>query len=257
MSELSEAMERRGPYPIKGWSGTNSYVVNNHDPNQPNNGAFSIQAQFAITTYYTVQFTLRANLQFSSLLGGENFSPRGLAEIHWTVQGNHHQRILHVANGTTISGAGEMVWVSFVDATEFSEEEENTAQAVSAIISIVTGTRANAAGSQPPMYVETQAFVVGIPTDLPATLAAGVVLTIIVPNDYGVNAMLLTAYQDSPGAGLELLGNDITIAGGSIMTWGAIMCNKWVPVIPGVTLFEITNNTANNVHIGVIWGIEG
>jgi hypothetical protein len=257
MSELTEIMKRRNPAgPVHGWSGTQSYVVNTTSPNPVNNGEFNVQAQFPTTTYYTVQFTLRPGNQ--SGIGPGIFAPRGLAEIHWTVQGNHHQRILHVANGTTISGAGEAIWVNFVDDTQVNGEEPNNQLPITAIISIVTGTRANAADSQPPMFWEESGTVGGVPTLLPTVIPAAGTIQIDVPVDQGVNAMLLTAFRENAGAGAPLLGDDITVQGVfGLIFWGAEMFNRWVPVVPGETKFNIQNNSGNNVRFGVIWGVEG
>lgn len=257
MSELTEIMGRRNPAgPIHGWSGTQPYVVNSLDANSVNNGEFNVQANFPVVTYYTVQFSLREGERTDD--DGAAFSPRGLAEIHWTVKGNHHQRILHVANGTTISGAGEAVWVRFLDDTQVTPGEDNIALGITAIVTIVTGTRANAAGSQPPMLVESIAIdSVGADVTLPYTLPAGSNMLLIVPRDHGANAMLLGAYRITAGAGSELLGDDVVIAGTVGLDWGADMFNKWIPIPPGNTEIGVTNNTADAVRISCLWGIEG
>jgi hypothetical protein len=259
MSELSEIMRRRNAAgPIHGWSGTNPYVVNSLDPNAENNGEFNVQANFPVVTYYTVQFSLRENERSDT--DGAEFSPRGIAEIHWTVKGNHHQRILHVANGTTISGAGEAVWVRFIDDTQIVTGEDNVPLGITAIISIVTGTRANAADSQPPMVVEDTAQSAAAEVDLPFVLPAGASMQLFVPRDHGVNSMMITAYAATAGAGIALLGNDVVITGGAAgvgLNWGADMLNRWIPIPPGNMRIEVTNNTAENVVVTCLWGIEG
>lgn len=257
------------PGPVQGWSASNEYIVNSILDNPEDNGAFNLQAEFQHLTYYTIQFSISllsittyVALEFPQQPG----SLRGIAEIHWTVKGNHHVRRIHVTNGSVISGSGESVWVKFIDQSDIPEGEFNVIGTFVATVSIVTGTRPNAANSQPPMFLQETAFITsvvgGVEIGLPAAAGAGVIFQVEVPDDHGINAFMINVSRPPPDNATVILINDVVItqegpSGTIVALWGGEMTNKFVPLFPGTTLVSMQNVSAVDLTFGMVWGVEG
>lgn len=222
--------------PQLGWSMAGNLQVGN------TNAAVSLQVDFPIPDYYTVQFGI---LPFTDPTATGPFTPE--ATIDWVVAGNFIQRRISVGQGSSISGTGQACRVVLRDVT-------NTGGVPGGIyggtILITPGSRP--AKGQPPILWAGQAF----------NLAAAAGQTIMVPLDAGV---ISVDVEVSFPAGTVLTDVDVQVRQLDIAVATVlkqynrpVAQNDFVPLVPGCGSLRITNNHASaTAVITVIWGIDG
>jgi hypothetical protein len=231
MTTLGERQLRRLGSKI-GWSQSGELITKNTSQ------IVSLQANFEFPEYYTVQFGVSSAVVKSRAL------------ITWGVEGNTITRLVSVANGVEVSGAGQSCNVRVVD---ISDGVIASGVHYTVFIDVVKGTRAFT--GQPPTLAVYSAtggvFSVG---PLSST-------SIPIPLDAGVISVFVTV-STIAGSSAVIAENDIQVAqqtGGTTQkTYDPRDFPEFVPITPGadvVTIFN--NNAAQTYQVSVTFGIDG
>lgn len=210
-----------------------------------------LQTELKEPGYYTLQFFLSARRD--PLAPGITY--RGKAEIIWTVKGNSVRRVISVYSGTAISGAGGYVQVKLIDDSMTVFAGVNR-QSYPASILLAHGTRAGT--PTPPVLMDDDALVGGLRP--PYTLAAGATILIPVPDDSGVNQVMILAGQAAAPSTALVSPYDVVGRwnGGYSDAWfGLDYMNRWTSVSPGMEFLQMQNRSAVNYVIRPVWGVEG
>lgn len=213
-------------------------------------GGLNLQSKLYRPSYYTVQFELTLVDAPGRTVNGL----KALAEVTWTVKGNPVRRLISVYSGTVISGGGEYVNVNLVDDSEPGALQGAT---YNATINLALGARPST--GMPPTLFSRAVSVLSGSTYPPYTLPAGGAIAIAVPQNAGVNQVLIDAVQ-SAGSVAEL-PNDIIIshnAGAVLMQrYNLSSGSRFIPLAPGSTTVSLNSRSAVDYQITPIWGVEG
>lgn len=212
--------------------------------------SITLQTELKTPGYYTLQFFLSSRRP--ALAPGITY--RGKAEIIWTVKGNSVRRVISVYSGSAISGAGGYVQVKLIDdsVTVFAGLIR---QPYPASIILAEGTRAGV--PTPPTLIDYDTIIGG--TRPPYTIAAGANIFIPVPDDSGVNQVMIWSAQVA-GSVAVVSPNDLVgrfTGGYNDGRFGLDYFNRWIPVSPGQENLQIFNRSAVDYQVMPIWGIEG
>ena len=251
--ELAGHNHRRGN---TGWCSNGTLITPQPTPLAPPNDqirsgeSIVLQTELKEPGYYTLQFFL--NARRDPLAPGITY--RGKAEILWTVLGNTVRRVISVYSGAAISGAGGYVQVSLKD-DSYSVFGGLSRQTYPASIILAKGTRAST--PQPPVLYDDE-IVNG--QRVPYTSAPGSTLSIPVPDDSGVNQVLIQ-YAQLSGTVAPVSPNDLVAQfSGGITTNQQNMefFNRWMPVPSGAEFLQLFNRSATETYrISPVWGVEG
>ncbi len=231
----------------------------------PFNDTVALQANFEDAPgTYTVQFAI-------SYPGGVDTSDvflRTYAVITWSVEGNDVTRQVDVVSGLSVSGLGQGVSIKVYDDSTSTDGGVNPPSVSYAVaILVVKGDRAT--GPNPPGY-QTQEHA--------DYLAAGEYDDIAIPEDIGVNCVMVTCFcndsqlSSTHGASAVLLDNEVQVvhmttetAGATVPIFGTLRSYdprdvQWMSIAPGAKGIRVVNRT--NTPANVLWyfvqfGVDG
>lgn len=221
----------------------------------------ALQAKFGKIGTYTVQFGV-------VLPTTEALAPcptRIKATIVWSVEGNTVTRQVTVGNGLQISGTGEAVSVLVEDNTLANNNGSPDAD-IEYVVSVLITPGTRPSKEMPPVLLSEE-------TDAASQLAGFTHGTIEIapagnfefdiPENAGVIAFYLGIYTPSEAvaAADAILGRFLHTGGGIVgqfdATPGRGYAGTWIPLTPGANQIQIFNNTALNVVVTMIYGIDG
>jgi hypothetical protein len=223
---------------LKGWSASKDYLIEAHSSYEGNKNKYSLQCDSLESGYYTAQFSFHVQSNAPN-----DYFIRGLAEVIWSVEGNSHRRLLHVTNGSAISGSGQGVRIVLQDQSLIVSEPTLPAK-VTSCITLIKGIRT---GLQPPIFTP----------EFPGATEPAATREFQIPYNAGINSVYFSLARDN---NTDVWGNAVTIQGsymGSTWQLGFDSFNQWLPLPPGISVLIVTNNTANNIDVFPIYGVEG
>ncbi len=251
------------------WQGNGQLTIGNTAQN------VGFQADFPRSGYYTIQFDVqlpprsRVNTtEPGEIAARQLVFPR--AEIFWSVEGNQVRRLINLAKGVAISGAGQAVRVRMFDYSILNINTREPNYTVSA--QVVRGTRPTGAGSKPPILEVAGTLSPGAGAIVDDR---GIASTLIipgnntgswyVPNDAGVASFYLGIESSVGGVVPPYTNNDINVSQIPAFIAGTPNLgssnydsfNSWIPLSPSADLVQVTNTTANAVIVTLHWGVEG
>lgn len=228
-----------------------------------------LQCELDEGTMYTIQFTVKTPDSIIDLSGsGSSFQV--LAILEWSVEGNTMRRIISVANGTSVTGAGKNVTIRVFDFSLL-----NVATTVQYLVSVnVAKTVRPSSQVQPLLAADTVRVLNGITqpaappypglirlgNDFIRAVSSGAEMILDVPQDAGINAFYPIAANSIDSH--TLTGFEFTIVARDIVevptiTWDASSLNKWIPIPPALRTLNIRNDYSEVLQCGVIFGVDG
>lgn len=221
-----------------GWSNFGTLTAGSQD-NQ-----VSLQCLFARAADYTVEFSV-GNLDFASgeIAGIAN----PVATIVWSVEGNDVRRQVNVVNGMSVTGVGQAVKVTIEDATTDATVFGNE---YSVSVQVSPGTRGSTRIQ--PFLVAEQGTISGVglsPT--PFLLNPGQDVLVPIPSDAGIQAVYVLT--DAPVTTSVVNHN---VGPTSFNSYDPTVY-KWVPLWPGTSAVDITNNDTTAHTYAVYFGVDG
>lgn len=187
-----------------------------------------------------------------------------IAIVQWTVAGIKTQRIVSIANGTSISGPGEAVQVQVIDNSSAPGSE---GYAYNVSIAVTPGVRA--AITPPVLYWNyppgAELSLVGggsPPTPQPfnaAVIAPNTAVSFPLPTNAGITTINLSIRDTTTPAALPVMVIIQQDPAGTILredyTNGL---GVYYPIVPGTTTIELQNpSTTDSMIVSVVFGIDG
>lgn len=213
-----------------------------------------LQADFPVLDTYTVQFNIMA----------PDVTIRPQASITWSVNGNQVTRIVDVFEGTSVSGQAESVTVVLYDAGQ-----DNTAQ-TGPVGTEYTGTiqitRGKRGGSLVPTLTAVTYTIEStgntITNDGVFIVPAAETAIVQIPRGTGAQSFLVSVRSVTIGTIIPPEDVRITVGnpGGfsSASYQPTIGTNlSWLPLASGARQIEIQNNSPDQIHVSVAFGIDG
>jgi hypothetical protein len=229
-----------------GWSTANT--LRTGDPN----AQVTMQAEFPETGTYTMQFTRGGNPKELNPIVAE-------ALVTWVVEGNTVTRRINIGtSGCALSGTGQAVRVRMVDATpSLVGPPGGLPYGVSVLCTL--GVRGSS--KQPPTLVPRN-------TDPPAAagtgvgggtfpVAGGASYIVDIPDDAGAISLFVTALTAAGTSAAGAITVKVLYAATVIQSFDPVVTDDWVPILPGATRVEVTNNSGTLYNTTVTFGIEG
>jgi hypothetical protein len=221
---------------------------------KPGNG-LSFQCSLPQMGVYTVQFNLSPPRRIPASAGvpAPVLNTRAIAKatIDWTVSGNYVRRVVHVADGMSVTGTGEAVSVNISD--ESIAYGVGAANPTAYDVSITVSEGSRASSPNPPYLQHLGASGNGVhvspgnQTDItvPADIGAS---SIYVPVDYDTGVFVAEGHIQ-----LRQLVDAVQVMGCDPRR------NQWVPLVPGVTTIrlQVVAAAAGGVVMTPFWGIDG
>ena len=185
---------------------------------------------------YTAQFKVSGDLR----------NKKVIAEITWSVEGNQNRRIVSVADGTSVQGAGQGVSIKIRDASTQNLSPGWDTDYI-ASVTIVKGSRGSTAN--PPTFDAGD----------PVVIADANLATVQVPQNAGIISVGVLLATGIPGT--PIAENSVMViqmdAGGNMQSRYDPRQFFWVPLFPGVDHLNIVNNSGADCIASVIFGVEG
>ena len=218
----------------------------------------NLQAKFEELNYYTIQFNLliAAGKDPDQLV-------KPLAEINWITKGVKVRRLVSIVNGLAVSGNAETCNLKMYDWGALSlgsYEYDVSAQITKG------GSRAVNTNLPPQLYTNST----NSPDDpLPRNnlsssillASGGGVYRHLVPPDCGIQSTWFSARAQAAGnvpTGTDLTIQQVSGPGGVLLqAYDANSKDLWIPLASNATEVRYLNNSAFNIIITPIWGIEG
>lgn len=190
---------------------------------------------------YTVQFHIDVRAIADPLFKFLNPTAR----VMFAVEGNTVQRRLSVVNGASISGVCDTVAVEVVDETDFLAPPAPPALPLDYQVTITVAPYPRPSSGSPPVLRGSAGLI---------AVAGGAVTLLPIPQDSGVNSVLV--FASPSGGGVPLVSqedlNTVTIA-----SWTPT--NTFVPLFPQAGTISLGNlgPPLSNVNYNVLFGIDG
>lgn len=211
---------------------------------------------------YTVQFNVDA---------ASNIFFNALATLQWSVEGNTVTRVVTVGNGTSISGVGQGVRVSVVDATsiDMCNIAGQGAAKYGVSISVIQGIRATT--QQPVLYTLTEQRASGIYGAVVTNgeprfiVANGFPVTIQIPQSIGAISFFAHATETQGTFGVPSNGDGLLTAAvnteglqRAIVEVDASDTDIWWPLPPAASqIILITGKPGLIIAWNITLGIDG
>jgi len=206
-------------------------------------GEASMQCNFPIAGYYTVQFGI-------SPPDGIITNPDVTADVTWSVEGNYVRRRLSVGNGVSISGTGQAVSVKARDTTLLGPSGIK----YGIFILVSPGTRPSRMN---PPFLRAIVNPAG-PVPYLVTIPAAGTVTVPIPNEAGASSVNVEVNTSAPFDPTQ--ATVVQKGAGIFLVYKAYMPlveTGFVPLFPSATQIEIINNGATPIEVCVMFGIDG
>lgn len=195
----------------------------------------SLQANFSDAKNYTAQFKVTGDLR----------NKQAVAEITWSVEGNFIRRLVSVADGVSVQGAGQAISIKIRDVSSFPLIPGSSADYL-VTVSVVPGTRGST--SNPPTYNGGYYIVADANTK-----------DVAVPDNAGVISVAALIGTGIPGT--PIAENSVMIAqmdsGGNVLARYDPREFFWAPLLPGCSKVTVINTSGADITLTVIFGIDG
>lgn len=193
---------------------------------------------------YVLQFNIDAPITPGSRLAC-------VADITWSVEGNHVSRTVSIGNGTRVSGSGQAIHVVMRDTSDgLSPTTEYTVSAL-----LTPGTRPSI--NQPPVFAPAGAN--------QQTTTAQPTAVFDIPQGIGVISYYVTYLGTTAGVQVVLTEAQLSVeevdpAGNALKFFSPVATKGFIPLAPGATKLQFDQSNmaaASAINLQVTWGIEG
>jgi hypothetical protein len=238
--EETTMLDRNNQSKSGGWSASGTLLTKGKD------AEVSLQANFGIAEYYTVQFGVKPD--------AGNDPPDATAEITWSVEGNFVRRVVSIGNGTSVSGTGQACAVKIRDTSQVNP----AGQKYTASVQVSRGNRPGQ--TQPP-------FLRAVPSPGATDpyfifILPGASADIAIPADAGViSADVEVVSKTNPPA---IQPNEVLVeqtdstAAVLFKAFYPLFDTGFVPVFPAAANLHIVNrSTTDTIGVSVLFGIDG